>query len=178
MLSLLVPLLCRGTTKWRWVNMQEGGEKRDCDYIESVEGGKGEDSMHKKRTRKGVWRLYIYNNMSIISLPSLLPPEPCTNGKQRIIPLKILKKYISERIRPFFHFQSQKFPPPSFFWPSSTVCLVDCSFFCHIFHHPKPFTSWGGVGRNHETQMNGGGVRENTDLLIYVSQQQQQQQQQ
>ena len=145
---------------------------------------------------RGVWSSYIY----IITFQSFIsrrcpPPEPRTNGKRRIIPLKSLKKYISEQIRPFFSFPIAKIPFPLFFCPPSTVRIVDCSFFCHILHHPNPFTSfmhpplppspniydWLGVawwGRNHETGMNDWGVRENIDLLIFVSQQQQQQQQQ
>ena len=45
-----------------WGDRQEGGEGREL-------GGKVEDNMYRKRKREGVWSSYIYNNVSIISLP-------------------------------------------------------------------------------------------------------------
>ena len=152
-----------------WGDRQKGGEGRDLE-------GKGEDNMYLKRTKEGVWSSYINNNVSNISHPSLPPQNPAQMVSDEKSPSK-LSKYIYRKNQTLFSFPIVKIPYPFFFCPPSTVRLVDCYFFCHIFHHPKPFTSWGGVGRNQETQMHGGGVRENIDLLMYVSQQQQQQQQ-
>ena len=134
-------------------------------------GRKGEDNMYRKRAREGVWSSYINNNVSNISHPSLPPRNPAQMVSVKQSPSKLSKYIYWNKTEPFL-ISNRKNSLPPFFCPPSIIRLINCSFFCHIFHHPKPFTSfipppkkksydwWGvtGWGRNNKTRMNGGGV--------------------